>query len=266
MWLPCAEPYEARPRISKARPPPCRSTNYQSSVPVVRCSPKMGFWLESQNESPPAWPHFRCAGDAMGEGRGWAWQENERRRLCFSSERDINAPAALLAMAIDGGEPRIGHPIPGIDRMMAVVTLRRCAGNGFLLVFRDKCPCGSDHRIRPRLILSAFAHVHPLAIPTLRAARVPERLLREPHIIRRGDGPLPTTDDELRAMLAADPRKGAKVKRQLALSKNLPVYEGNAERTRLAQIRFALAYASKIGLPLPLDIAQTSPIQQYLTI
>lgn len=225
----------------------------------------MGFLVEMQNETAPEWPHFRCSGDGVGSGRGWAWQENERRRPCFSSERDINAPAALVAMAIDGGEPRIGHPIPGIDRMLAVATLRKCAGNGFLLVFRNKCHCGSDHRIRPRLLLSALEYVHPDAIPALRAAHVPERLLREPCIHRRGEVPIPDDEDALKALLADAEHRG-KVKRRIALSKNLPFFERDPGRTYLAQVRFSLAYARKSGIPFSLDTAQKSPIQEYLTL
>lgn len=174
----------------------------------------------------------------------------------------MNAPAILVAMAIDSGEPRIAHSIPGIDRMLAVVMLRRYARDGFLRVFRNECSCGSDHRVRAKLIMPAFDRIHPLAIPALRAAHVPENLLREPRVYRRGEK-LPEDKEALRALLE-DPVKGRRAKRLMQLAKHIPVYEGDEERTRLAQVRFALAYARKNRITLDLDAAKVSPIQELL--
>lgn len=225
----------------------------------------MGFRLETEG-TPPEWPHFRCTGDGIGEGRGWAWHEDPAKRRCFSSDRDVNAPPALVAAAIDHGAPGVGHTLSGIDRLLAVTNLRRTARDGFLRVFPDKCPvCDGNHRYRPSRLLLAVEHVHPLAIPALRSAHVPERLIREPLIIRKDDVPIPTDEAALKALLA-DSKEGRRVKRRLALSKNLPFYEGDPDRTRLAQIRFALAYARKVGIQVRLDTAQTSPIQEYFVI
>jgi hypothetical protein len=202
-------------------------------------------YLLNENGSAPPWPHIICHGDANGDGAGWAWCLDVVRRPCFSGE-SANASAKLVADAINGAG------LSGIDRMLAVVALRHETGSGFSRLFRDPCPaCDGDHYKRAERLLSAERFIQAAAIPFLRVANVPEWLLREPFFRRPGDEPLPATFEELKRMLdGADDQKRRKVKRRWKLSKNIPVWVGDPDRTKMSQIRFAQLYASRRGVSL----------------
>jgi len=203
-----------------------------------------GFLL-NEEDGPPKWPHIVCHGDANGEGAGWAWCVEVARRPCFSGE-SANAPAKLVAEAING----VG--LSGVDRMLAVVTLRQETGGGFLRIFRDPCPaCEGDHRKRVERLLHAERFIHAAALPFLRAANVPEVLIREPFFRQPNEEPLPLTLRELRRMLeGADAQRKKKVKRRWELSKNIPVWVNDPNRTKMSQIRFAQMYAARRGVSL----------------
>ena len=214
-----------------------------------------GFLL-TENGSAPPWPHIVCHGDASGEGAGWAWCVDVVRRPCFSGE-PANAKARLVANAINGGE------LSGIDRMLAVVALRQETGGGFLRLFRDPCPaCDGDHYKRVERLLYAERFIHVAAVPYLRAANVPESLIREPFFRQSSDEPLPATIQGLRQMLeGSDAERQRRVKRRWKLSKNIPVWVGDPDRTKMSQIRFAQLYASRRGVSLD---AVSGPMSQSL--
>ncbi len=202
-------------------------------------------YLLNENGSAPPWPHIVCHGDASGEGAGWAWCIDVVRRPCFSGE-SANAPAKLVADAINGAE------LSGVDRMLAVVALRQETGGGFLRLFRDPCPaCEGDHYKRVERLLYAERFIHAAAVPYLRAAMVPESLIREPFFRQSSDEPLPATIAELKRMLeGADAQLKRKVKRRWQLSKNIPVWVNDPNRTKMSQIRFAQLYAARRGVSL----------------
>ena len=116
--------------------------------------------------------------------------------------------------------------------LLAIVALRDEVGTGSLRrIFRHACPqCGGNHSERATAALRAMrgtphvsAYVQAGAVEHLRRARVPERYLYQPRLIR--------------------PRQEQSGERYGA---HLPVVVGDSERTRLAQIAFALRYeASK---------------------
>lgn len=205
---------------------------------------EMGFRIRANGDEPPRWPHFICSGDGAGEGAGWAWHENAQKQRCFSADVAVNAPAEIVARAIDG------NGATGIDKLLAVVELRALARSGFLRIFPDRCPvCDGDHRKRVERLLIVAKHIHPSNYAILRSARVPEDRIREPCYHRRGDAPLPVDPEELKALFH-NPETDKRVKRKVTLSKNLPVYVEDKERTRVAQVRFALAYARRSGIVL----------------
>jgi hypothetical protein len=213
----------------------------------------MGFATEETGGAPPEWPHIVCAGAADGSGSGWAWHEDMIRRRCFAAIT-VAAPASTVAAAIDGRE------LSGIDRVLAVVRLKEESCGSIRRVFGFPCAaCDGNHRERVQQILRSAPYIHPDAIPVLRAAMVPERFLRVVLIHKHNEEPLPRDAKELEKALA-DPRKQKDVKRRLALSKNLPVWPDDLALTRLAQIRFAQAYASRHGIRL--DIPATAVSQE----
>lgn len=174
----------------------------------------MGFSLLSDGAEPPPWPHIICAGS------GYAWHDDEDRRACYVGEVGVDAP--VVAAAIDGRD------LPGVDRLLAVARMREEAPGSIIRAFRVSCPvkgCGGNHLERAERAMRALKrYVHPEAIDALRIARVSERILCEPRIRRKG------TEER--------DRKGAKRDR-------LPVWVGDPERTRIAQIAFASQYAAK---------------------
>lgn len=209
---------------------------FHDKGPVV----PMGFSLESEEGTRPEWPHFACAGDANGVGRGWAWHDDERRRACYSSDRMVAASAKTVSSALDDG-----RELPGIDRLLAIAELREEGGAACLRrIFPDPCPrCGADHWKRAERALLAVRHVASAAIPAIRAAHVPEGLIRVP-LLREPGFQVPSDERKLKEMLA-NPNLARKVKRHIRLRNNLPVWVGDPARTKLAQIAWATQYASK---------------------
>lgn len=196
----------------------------------------MGVLLAGEGVSPPPGPAILCVGGGDLAGRGWAWHEDEVRRLCFAGI-EIPAPAELVANAIDG------RGLPGMDRALAIVRLREEIGAHDLLrrLFRRECPrCGANHQERPIAAVRAVlgtrdvcAYVHPGAVEALRRAYVPERYLYQPRIIRPKSEGGPQPDPEV---LARKARRYAD---------HLPVFVGEPERTRLAQICYAQQYEAR---------------------
>ena len=196
----------------------------------------VGFLFSSTPgaEAPP-WPHVVCAGGPALEGRGWAWHEDEQRRRCYVGE--IAAPADLVARAIDGRE------LAGVDRILAIVELHGESPGGLVRLFRIECPaCRANHWERAKRALRVAPVIHQDAVALLRAARVPEALLCEPRKRRVGQ-----------------PEKPPSVKRKRAPLKSLPVWLGDAGRTRLSQIAFARQYALEKGVSLAHAAPSTAP-------
>lgn len=195
----------------------------------------MGYVLEENGGTAPKHPHIFCAGDENLKGRGWAWHDNLRYQECYSTD-SVAAAAPLVAAAIDGRE------LPGVDRLLAIAHLRRAVVAGYMRIFQNPCrACGSNHRERADRAIRVVQHIHPGAIATLRAARVPEGCLREPRYI--GLGYQKAEDEETRRRKA----------------KYLPVYLGDPDKTRVAQILFAVRYASSYGILLPPDSGTDVP-------
>ena len=213
----------------------------------------MGFKLrKTTDDTAPQWPHFVCSGNGAGDGAGWAWHDNVAKRRCFSSDVAVNAPAELVARAIDGGGAT------GIDKVLAVVELRSLTRTGFLRIFPNRCPvCDGDHRKRVEQLLIVSKHIPSSNYAILRAARVPGDRIREPCYHRVDDVPLPIDPAELKALLRS-PETDKRVKRKVKLSKNIPVFIDDQERTRVAQARFAVAYARRHGIEL--DAIRSHPI------
>ena len=188
----------------------------------------MGYLLaDAEDAKPPPWPHVICAGGPCCEGRGWAWHDEIERRPCFAGI-EVAAPAELVARAIDGRE------LAGVDRLLAIEELHQESPGGLRRLFPIECPvCKGNHWERAKSARRAVRVVHPDAIAILRAARVPESLLREPRKRRPGQ-----------------PEKPPSVKRKRAPLKSLPVWLGDPVRTRVAQIAFARQYALEKGVPL----------------
>jgi len=187
----------------------------------------MGYCLEIDGGGMPPHPHIFCAGGPDLEGRGWAWHDDPRWQRCFSADA-VAAPAPLVAAAIDGRE------LAGIDRLLAIAELRQEISNGYLRVFRSPCPaCGANHRERADRACRVVRHIHPDVVPLLREARVPEGRLREPRYLRRGS--------------LAEDRKDRKDRQQSARARRIPVWPGDVERTRLAQLAFASKCMEEYG-------------------
>jgi hypothetical protein len=188
----------------------------------------MGFALEENGGVAPAHPHIFCAGDENLKGRGWAWHDHPNYRDCYSTDA-VAAAAPLVAAAIDGRE------LPGVDRLLAIARLKKEVVAGYMRIFQNPCKaCGSNHRERAdRAIRVVQQYIHPGAVATLRAARVPEGNLREPRFLRHG---CQVEEDE----------KSRKRK-----ARCLPVWLGDPDKSRAAQILFAIRYASSCGILLP---------------
>lgn len=192
----------------------------------------MAFALEDGGATAPEWPHVVCAGS------GWAWHEEPRLRACFVAT--VSAPAQIVSAALGqaGNAP--------IDRLLAIGALNENSNvvlERVLRIFRDRCgTCGSNHRELALQTLRILRHIHPGAVPALRKAMVPERRILHPHV---HDREIQTTDPAELEKLLADARVGKRVKRLLRTADNLPVWPGEPERTRVAQIAFARQYALK---------------------
>lgn len=183
----------------------------------------MGFALESDGATAPEWPHLRCGDAATGTGRGWAWHDDESRRSCFSGET-VAAPADLVANAIDG------RALAGVDRLLSIARLRERTPGGILRVFRNPCrACGGNHWERAQRAIRSVGLIHPDAIDLLRRAQVPESFLCEPRYLKKGD------------LRGEEPRKARRT---------LPVWKGDAVRTRAAQLIFASQYALENGIAM----------------
>lgn len=171
--------------------------------------PLMGFTLDLN--APPNWPHIVCT------GTGYAWHEDKSRQRCFVGE--VSAPAQIVAAAIDGRD------LPGIDRILAILALKEHSGTaGLVRVFRAHCPrCEGNHLERATRALRALSSIHPDAYEALRKAWVPENSLCEPRIKKKGK---PESGEP-------DKKPGRR---------RIPVYQGDAAKTRAAQIAFAVQY------------------------
>lgn len=193
-------------------------------------------WALDEGGEPPKHPHIRCAGGAGSEGRGWAWHGEPNRRGCYVGE--VAAGAELVSAAIDGRD------LPGIDRMLAVVTLQAESPASIRKLFRLPCPaCSANHRERVLQIIRAMEHIHPDAFPALRAAEVPEGRMRSP-FFRDRNVRVPEDPSEIKRLLA-DPEKRKVTERLLAASRNLPVWPEDRAKTRLAQMAYAKQYAMR---------------------
>lgn len=170
-------------------------------------------------EALPSCPHVVCAGDASGLGRGWAWHSDPHRQPCFASV-GVAAPCDVVGDAIDGAA------LCGVDRLRAVLALREASPGGFLRVFRVACSvCGANHLERAeRAVRAMRCYVHADAVEALREACVPESLLVQP------------------SLLGVSRSRPSRARRKLPAS--LPVWPGDPQRTRLAQVAFAVQYAA----------------------
>lgn len=187
----------------------------------------MGYILEEEGGTAPSHPHIFCVGDANLKGRGWAWHNNPRYQPCYTTDA-VAAPAPLVAAAIDGRE------LPGVDRLLAIARLRHEIVSGYMRIFQNPCQaCGANHRERAERAIRILPHIHPGAVPTLRAAKVPEGCLREP-----------------RYMLRGTPREREDDKNARRKARCLPVWLNEPDKTRIAQIAFAIRYASSCGIVL----------------
>lgn len=210
----------------------------------------MGFQLEIDNGSAPKWPHVFCVGDVDGRGRGWAWCDDLRRRACFGGGIQISVGADVVSAAINAQSA-------GVDRVLAVAEIEREVScrigtriirAGLFCLFRSPCPvCDANHFKSARYMLQAADAVHPGAVSALRAALVPEKLMREPHVCGTG---IPSDDNARAELLKKRPELVRKVNRFLRTRNNLPVWPDDPARTRMAQVAFAAQYALRAGLPL----------------
>lgn len=202
----------------------------------------MGFLFAIDNAAPPTWPHIVCSGTATAERRGWAWHDDERKRKCFSaSVVDVPLPADIVSAAIDG------RALPGIDRMLAVQIVFDEAKRTFAKLFRRTCPaCGADHQKRVSRLVPALKLIHPDAWSVLRKAHVPERWLAEPRLFLRGEVAPPRDKEEVRRLIAAaDPPAATRIRFLANRYRSIPAYEGDPDRTRIAQIAFATQFLLK---------------------
>ena len=202
----------------------------------------MGFLFAVDGAGPPAWPHVVCSGTATAERRGWAWHDDERKRKCFAaSVVDIPLPADIVSAAIDG------RSLPGIDRLLAVQAVHDEARGTFRKLFRSPCrECGADHLKRASRLIVALKLIHPDAWPALRKAYVPERWLAEPRLFLRGEVAPSRDPDELRRLVAAaDPPTAKRIRFLANRYRSIPSYDGEPDRTRIAQIAFATQFLLK---------------------
>lgn len=178
------------------------------------------FSTLADGAAPPEWPHIVCTGD------GYAWHRDPRKRACFVGE--VAVDAAIVGRAIDN------RHLPGIDRLLAIAALREeTTWTVMRRIFREKCPsCGANHlELAEQAIRVVSKIVHPGAVIALRDAEVPSGLLRYPRIIRRDhDGP---------------PKDEAEARRRARAMKRLPFYDGDAAKTKAAQIAFAVQYGMR---------------------
>lgn len=188
----------------------------------------MGYILEENGGTAPSHPHIFCVGDANLKGRGWAWHNNLRYQECYTTDA-VAASAPLVAAAIDGRE------LPGVDRLLAIAHLRHEVVAGYMKIFQNPCrACGANHRERADRAIRIVPHIHPGAVATLRAARVPEGCLREPRYLGPG-------------MSKEGDENDKNVRRK---ARCLPVWLGDPDKTRVAQILFAIRYASSCGISI----------------
>ncbi len=195
----------------------------------------MGLLLAVDDVAAPAWPAVLCAGGAGGDGRGYAWHDEPRRRPCFAGV-EVPAPAAIVAAAIDGRE------LAGIDRCLAILALKD-EGGVFSLrrLFPHTCRvCGEDHEKRAAAALRVVdprarrdPYAHQGAIEALRHARVPDRFLFQPRLVR--------------PLLSGRERSRVELERLDRYRAHLPVFIGDPERTRIAQIAYAQRYEDQRG-------------------
>lgn len=210
----------------------------------------MGFLLEEEGVVKPSHPHIVCAGGPELEGRGWAWHDDLRCQLCYSGT-EVAAPAPMVSAAMNGQE------LTGIDRLLAAAVLKQEIGMAIWRIFQKVCPvCGKDHRERVDRSCRIMKYIHPDAVPFLREARVPESHIRTPRQIKKGSR---AADLELEEQAKKLGPKELKVFRrnQTRRNKSIPVCIGDPDRTRAAQIAFAIKHATDHGIALPPSLRQT---------
>ncbi len=210
--------------------------------PVVDVNDSTMGFLFAVDGGPPAWPHIVCDGTATAERRGWAWHDDQRKRKCFaSSVVSVPLPADIVSAAIDG------RALPGIDRLLAVAAVHEEARGTFRKLFRSPCrECGADHLKRASRCVLAIKLIHQDAWPVLRRAHVPERWLSEPRLFLRGEVAPPMDKEEVSRLIAeSDPPAAARVRFLYYRRRSIPAYDGDPDRTRIAQIAFATQFLLK---------------------
>lgn len=178
------------------------------------------FSTLAEGAHPPDWPHIVCVGD------GFAWHREPRVRPCFVGE--VSVDASVVALAIDN------RHLPGIDRLLAIATLRESTSWTVVRrIFREKCPaCGANHlELAEQAIRVVRGIVHPGAIGALRDAGVPSGLLRKHRAMPRGP--------------ESPPKDEAEAKRRARAMRYLPFVDGDATKTKAAQIAFAVQYGMR---------------------
>lgn len=204
--------------------------------------PQMGFILQDDGVAPEH-PSVFCIGAANGSGRGWAWHDNRRRQHCFSSALgDMAASADLVASAICAAD---------IDGMLSLAQLAQEMPGIISRLFPRQCPaCGGNHYKRAAQIKAAVKHIHDGAVKALRAAHVPEYLMRYPYLCddKTHDIANRLNDASAREKLPTDAATTKLVRRILRTRGNLPVWIGDPSRTKLMQIGYAHRYRLKKGM------------------
>lgn len=161
-------------------------------------------------EPPPAWPHIICAGS------GYAWHDDPLRQACFTGEYAVDAPVA--SAALDGSD------LPGIDRIIAIKTLRESMTmTAICRMFPLECRvCGANHLERIETYLRAIErYIHPDMIEPFRASGIPARMLYKPFFANRRSAP-------------------SKAKRKGDL--HIPVVLGDPDKTLAMQRAFLATY------------------------
>jgi hypothetical protein len=148
-----------------------------------------------------------------------------------------------------------GQDLSGVDRLLAVAILKEHSGGAVVRLFPRTCPvCDNDHQERIHRSIRIVKQIHPDAVPFLREARVPETYIREPRYFYKG-AKLKEEDEERLKEMTRDELKNFR-RQQKRKKQSLPVWVGDPDKTRAAQIAFAIRSATERGILLPASLRQ----------